>query len=108
MERASGLDLTAFFQQWLYRGGIPRVEGIWQWDPNAKQVVVELQQTQPGEPFRLPVEIGITEPGKTSRVERIELSGRSGRFTIPAGEEPTAVALDPNVRLLIDGHLGRR
>ena len=57
MERASGLDLSAFFQQWLYRGGVPKLEGTWQWDATAKQLVVELAQTQAGEPFRLPVEI---------------------------------------------------
>ena len=63
MERASGRDLSAFFQQWLYRGGVPTVEGTWQWDGNAKQIVVILAQTQLGEPFLLPVEIGISTPG---------------------------------------------
>jgi aminopeptidase N len=108
MERASGLDLSAFFQRWLYRGGVPRVEGTWTWDAGAKQVVVELRQAQAGEPFRLPVELGITVPGARPRVERVDLSGRSGRFTFPVEQEPAAVDLDPNVRLLIDGHLSRR
>ena len=108
MERASGLDLSSFFQQWLYRGGIPKLEGTWQWDANAKQVVVELAQTQPGVPFRLPVEVGITVAGARVRTEKIELTNRSGRFTIAADQEPTVVELDPNVRLLMDGRLTRR
>ena len=108
MERASGLDLSSFFQQWLYRGGIPKLEGTWQWDANAKQVVVELAQTQIGVPFRLPVEIGITVAGARVRTEKIELTDRSGRFTIAADQEPTVVELDPNVRLLMDGRLTRR
>ena len=108
MERASGLDLSSFFQQWLYRGGIPKLEGTWQWDANAKQVVVELAQTQPGVPFRLPVEVGITVAGARVRTEKIELTDRSGRFTIAADQEPTVVELDPNVRLLMDGRLTRR
>ena len=40
--------------------------------------------------------------------EKIELTGRSSRFTIAADQEPTAVELDPNVRLLMDGRLTRR
>jgi len=107
MERASGLDLSAFFSQWLYRGGIPRLEGTWQWDAAAKQVVVELTQAQAGEPFQLPVEVGITAGGK-SRVERVDLTARSARFSFPSDQEPTAVDLDPNVRLLVDGRLTRR
>ena len=108
MERASGLDLSAFFQQWLYRGGVPKIEGTWAWDPSAKQIVVELAQTQPGEPFRLPVELGITIAGARMRVERVELTGRSGRFTVSVDQEPASVELDPNVRLLLDGRLTRR
>ncbi|MBL0171767.1 MAG: M1 family metallopeptidase [Gemmatimonadaceae bacterium] len=108
MERASGLDLQAFFQQWLYRGGVPALEGTWQWNATAKQLVVEVSQTQAGEPFRLPVEIGMTLPGARVRTERFELTGRSGRFTVAIDQEPTAVELDPHVRLLMDGRLTHR
>lgn len=108
MERASGSDLTAFFQQWLYRGGVPRVEGTWHWDAASKQVTVELTQTQPGEPFRLPVEIGIAGAAGRTRVERVDLSARTGRFTFAAEQEPSALVLDPDVHLLMDGRLVRR
>ena len=108
MERASGQDLTAFFQQWLYRGGVPRVDGSWTWDAATKQVVVELTQSQPGDPFQLPVEIGITDAGGKVRVERAELTARSGRFTFASEKEPEGLVLDPNVRVLMDGRLVRR
>jgi aminopeptidase N len=108
MERAAGHDLGAFFQQWLYRGGIPKLAGSWRWDAGSKQVVVELQQTQKGDPFRLPVEIGITVPGAKPRVERVELTGRDGHYTFAADAAPATVELDPNVRLLFDGRLERR
>ena len=107
MERASGLDLGGFFQQWLYRGGVPRLEGTWQWDAKAKQVTVELRQVQPGDPFRLPVEFGIAVAGARLRVERGELTGRTARFVFNAEQEPTAVELDPNVRLLFGGGIVR-
>jgi aminopeptidase N len=108
MERASGSDLTAFFQQWLYRGGVPRVEAVWHWDAATKQVVVDLTQTQAGEPFQLPIEIAITEAGGKVRVERGEISARSARFTFAAEQEPAALALDPNVKVLMDAKVERR
>ena len=108
MERASGKDLSAFFQQWLYRGGIPKVEATWQWDAAAKQVVVDVAQTQGGEPFRLPIELGINVPGEPLRIERVSLEGKSGRFTFAASREPGGVQLDPQVRLLMDGILSKR
>lgn len=108
MERASGSDLTEFFQQWLYRGGVPRVEGTWRWDAAAKQVVVELTQTQAGEPFLMPVDVGIADAAGRQRVERGEFTGRTARFAFGAEQEPTGVTLDPQVRTLMDARLERR
>lgn len=108
MERAAGRDLGAFFQQWLYRGGVPRLDGTWRWDSAAKQVIVELRQTQPGEPFRLPIDISIATAGAKARVERVELAAGTGRYVFPAETAPTSVELDPNVRLLFAGTLVRR
>ena len=108
MERAARRDLEGFFRQWLYRGGVPRIDGSWRWDAASKQVVVELRQTQAGEPLRLPIEIGIASSGGTARVERVELAARDGRFTFAAESAPTSVELDPNVRLLFAGELVRR
>ena len=105
MEQAAGRDLDPFFQQWLYRGGVPRLTGSWRWDGTAKQVVVELHQTQAGEPFQLPIELGITLPGTRTRIERASLTARDGRFTFSADVAPATVELDPNVRLLFDGRL---
>ena len=108
MEQAAGHDLGAFFDQWLYRGGVPRLAGTWRWDAAAKQVVVELQQSQAGAPFQLPIEIGIVIPNSRVRVERANLGARDGRFVFPADAAPSAVDLDPNVRLLFDGRIVQR
>ncbi len=103
MERASGLDLAPFFQQWLYRGGVPRIEATWNWDAATKQVTVVLAQTQAAEPFTVPVEIGIAVTGTAMRVERVELTGRTNRFTLAADREPTLLVLDPDAKVLMDG-----
>jgi aminopeptidase N len=60
MEQASGQDLNWFFRQWLYRPGSPVVKGSWRYNAAAKQIEVDLQQVQPGDLYRLPLDIGVT------------------------------------------------
>jgi aminopeptidase N len=103
MEAASGKDLGWFFSQWLTRSGVPSLSGTWRYDAAAKQVIVEVKQTQAGDPYRLPVEVGIsTAAGAAPRVERVELTARDGSFTFPADAEPSDVTLDPNTWLLME------
>jgi len=103
MERASGTDLRWFFRQWLTRSGVPALSGTWTYDAAAKQIVVELQQTHAGDPYRLPLDIGVSMSATTApRVERVELAGRDGRFTIGVSGEPSAVVLDPNTWVLME------
>ncbi len=111
MEKASGQDLNWFFRQWLYRAGSPVIKGHWQYNAAAKQIQVDLQQLQPGDVYRLPLEIGITtesaaQPGSRPvaqmRVERIESAERQKTFTIASDQMPLAVTLDPNTSTLMD------
>ena len=105
MERASGKNLTAFFDQWLYRGGVPRVQWSWEWDASAKQVVLELRQSQVGAPFAMPIDVAITATDGTRRIERVALSAASTRVMFAATARPAAVELDPEVRALMDAQL---
>jgi aminopeptidase N len=101
MEQASGQQLSWFFDQWLNRAGIPAVGGSWRYDAAARQVEIELSQTQTGDAYRLPIDVGMTEPGGKVRVERVDLAGRTGRFTLNADAEPRALTLDPNTWVLM-------
>ena len=64
-------------------------------------------QTQPGEAYRLPLEIAVTVPGAPP-IQRIEFNGKSQKFEIPADKEPSSVELDPNVWVLMDSKFTRR
>ena len=101
MEQASGQQLSWFFDQWLNRAGIPAVSGTWRYDAAARQVEIELSQTQTGDAYRLPIDVGMTEPGGKVRVERVDLAGRTGRFTLNVDAEPRALTLDPNTWVLM-------
>jgi aminopeptidase N len=108
MERAADDSLSGFFEQWLYRGGIPRVDGTWTWDARTRQVSVRLRQVQPGAPFALALDVGITLPGAEPRVESLVFRDGLAELTLRADEAPTSVVLDPDVRALFDGRIVRR
>ena len=101
MEQASGQQLSWFFDQWLNRAGIPAVSGGWRYDATAGEIDIELSQTQTEDAYRLPIDIGISQPDGQVRVERVDLAGRSGRFRLRAATAPTAVTLDPNTWVLM-------
>jgi len=101
MEEASRQDLGWFFEQWLYRGGVPKLRGGWRWDPAAKALRVELEQTQPGVPYQLPLELGVRVAGETEpRLERLELRERRQAFTLALAAAPESVVFDPSTRTL--------
>jgi aminopeptidase N len=103
MEQTSGSDLGWFFQQWLYRPGSPTVEGGWKYNATAKQVEVDLAQTQPGDPYRMALEVSIG-----GHVSKVEFTAKQQHFTIPADSEPPSVELDPNTWMLMDARFARR
>jgi aminopeptidase N len=102
-EQVSGKPLDWFFAQWLNRPGVPKVEGSWRYVPALKAIEVTVSQTQPADPFRLSVDVGIApKPGNVPRIERFELAGRSATKIFQVEGEPAAVTIDPNTWLLMD------
>jgi aminopeptidase N len=109
-ELESGQDLHWFFAQWLHRNTIPAVAGGWSYDPASKKIIVELAQTQPGELYRLPLEVGVTADsgGGPMRTEKVDLREKRQRFEIAADRAPKDVVLDPNVWMLMDAKFVKR
>jgi aminopeptidase N len=101
MEEDSGVDLRWFFVQWLNRAGSPVVEGRWRYDAAGKRIAIELAQKQPGEAYRLPLEVGISD-----RIEKIEMTRKEQTFEIASDNEPASVVLDPNTWILMDAKFG--
>ena len=59
-------------------------------------------------PFRIGIDVAVQVPGAPPRVERVEMTSGSAAATFKADAEPTALVLDPNVRLLAATDLVRR
>jgi aminopeptidase N len=102
MEEASGKPLDRFFQQWLHRAGVPKLSGSWRYDAATRQLSLRLAQGQAGEPYRLPLQVGIRE-GTATRIEKVELTAREETFRLPTQREPADVVLDPETWLLFEG-----
>jgi aminopeptidase N len=102
MEEVSGQDLAGFFRQWLDRPGSPELKGTWRYRPEDHKIEVELEQVQPGDPYRLPIEIGIHAKGtEQTRIDKVELTERRHRLELKADAAPDSVVLDPDCRVLL-------
>jgi aminopeptidase N len=111
MEQASGENLEAFFRQWLYQGGNPHLEGWWQYDPTAKEVSIEINQTQTNVGlFDLPLEVGVYmgDSERPTAIHRVQVTRGFHRFVIPVDGEPEDVRLDPDTWALFRGELEHR
>ena len=62
----------------------------------------DLDQTQPGTPYRLPLDIGITVEGAAMRTEHVEFTQAHQSWRFAADAAPSAIALDPATRLLFE------
>lgn len=102
MERAAGTSLSWFFDQWLRRPGMPSLKGTWGYDAAAGRLQIEIAQVQNGPAFRIPLEIAIAGAAGPPRLERVELTEGTGRFSFAADAEPASVMLDPGTWVLME------
>jgi aminopeptidase N len=101
MEQASGRELGWFFNQWLFRPGVPRLRVTSRWDAGARAVDVTIEQMQSGSwpIFRLPLTVEADAEGGIVR-RTIELTARRETLRIPLPVAPRRVTLDPDDWLL--------
>jgi len=103
MERASGRDLRVFFDQWLLRGGLVRVNGDWNYRADDQAVTVRLTQRDPARTFAMPLQVAVYAAGNpTPTITTVQLADASHEFRIPAGQRPDRVVLDPNHFVLME------
>jgi aminopeptidase N len=106
MQEASGKSLDVFFTQWLYKPGHPVLEWSWAYDSKSQALEITVDQTQPGDAFNVPLEIGFYDANQTLlHVETVRLDKKSNKFTIKIGRKPAKIELDPNTNLLYMGRL---
>ncbi len=93
--------LDRFFTDWLDREGAPVLELDWSASETGNGHAIELhvRQSQPSEPYRLPIEVALTTAeGRT--IEHVVLDGRETRLRLASVAPVEAVQLDPDNRIL--------
>jgi aminopeptidase N len=97
MEAASGKDLDAFFQQWIYGEYYPRYDFAWTSEPAGAgwrvRLRIEQSQTNTGL-FTMPLDVRIeTEAGALTFVVQNDRAEQWYAFEVPSA--PLGLALDP-------------
>lgn len=93
----SGLDLTGFFDQWLFRDDRPSY--MFSWDYSASEegflVTVSIDQVQEGELYAMPMELLIVTDDGDVR-SQITVDDAHESFEIPVTGLPRDISLDPD------------
>lgn len=93
LEEVSGQDLHWFFDQWYYRPGHPVLDIQYRWNESTKTEMVYLQQTQPGQVFRLPMAIDVYSNGKKRRY-LVWMNDKADTFSFRSPSRPDLVNVD--------------
>ncbi|MEP7375920.1 MAG: M1 family aminopeptidase [Chitinophagaceae bacterium] len=95
-EKISGKNLSAFFQQWLYTPGVPKLEVSWSYLPGEKKISLTIKQLQKT-PFSFPLDLQLKNNTET---KTLNITKQEETFVIAVKEKPVKLVLDPNTSLL--------
>lgn len=100
MEKVSGIDLDKFFDQWLYKGGIIKLDVEWDYNEKSKNIEFNIAQVQnDGYLFEMPLDIEILGDNN-SNTSTIRLDKKSGKYLVYSENKPKEIKLDPYTKLL--------
>jgi len=104
MEKASGMDLKIFFQQWLFQPVIPKLNANWTYDAKAKKLQITLDQVQKGDViFDMPIEIAYYKKGSNApTLLKMRLNKKQNSQTFKLKEAPERLEVDPRNVLLCE------
>jgi len=102
IEEATGRNMRAFFDQWVFRGGHPELEVGYAWDAARKVATVTVDQKQPIDDehpaFRFDVEVVFSDGAE--RHVRAGIERQHETITVPLEFEPKLVRFDPGAFVL--------
>jgi aminopeptidase N len=104
MEKASGMDLKIFFNQWLFQPVIPKIQANWTYDVKAKKLKITLDQIQKGDViFDMPIEIAYYKKGSDApTLLKMRLNKKQKSQTFKLKEIPEKLEVDPRNVLLCE------
>lgn len=101
LERASGKNLEHFFDQWVYRPGLPSIAADYAWDDASSTLRVAIEQTQAidpsNPPFRLDLPLRVTYPDGTLEWHTIPVRSQTSSASFALRARPMQVSIDPEI-----------
>jgi len=100
LEKASGKDLSYFFNQWFYGKGFPSVHVTWSYsNGNAVVIVNETTSDSSVSFYKMPVEL-LFKNATQQQTITINIDKNNQRFTLPVSFAPDTVLIDPTQYLI--------
>jgi aminopeptidase N len=99
-EKVSGRDLKWFFDQWLYRPGVPKLTLEWKADGN--KIKAHLKQIT-NQVYQFPLEVGIVSATGKMILQKLEVKSKEEELKIEAPFAPAKIIIDPGTNLLFEG-----
>ena len=110
MEKASGVVLSKFFQQWLYQPVNPIIDVSWKYDPGKGKIIFDVAQTQTGNIiFDLPIEISIySKRSLKPKMLKFQLNQPLKTYEFALDSLPDQVVFDPQNILLCRANISEK
>ena len=97
IEQTTSINVDRFFHQWIYRAGAPEFEVGYTYDPSARQITLDVKQTQQVqglvELFDVPIQVEIAT-ATSRKTYTVEDSQALQTFTFPADGAPLMIVFD--------------
>lgn len=101
IEEVSGQDLTAFFQQWIFRPGHPILKVDWK-QSSKGNINIAIEQVQNGEAFTFPLEITLEMKDGSTKTEKLEITKKTATFKLNTNEKVQKITLDKTCVLFFE------
>ncbi|MHA1648308.1 MAG: M1 family aminopeptidase, partial [Promethearchaeota archaeon] len=100
LEEHSGLSLEAFFEQWLYSPGYPKLKVSFSYDDKTHLGSLKVEQTQEDKKkkigiFKFPLEVKYEIDGKLVN-QTFQIKEKEQTLYIRCDKKPTQIVLDPD------------
>jgi hypothetical protein len=94
-------ELKSFLAQWLDRSGAPVLRVEWWSVDRGAAAEIDVEQLQPGDPFRFPLEVEIRTASGKKESHLLEVSKQRETFKVPVGAGPLDLTVDPRHLVLL-------
>lgn len=103
IEQTTNINVDRFFHQWIYRAGAPEFDVSYAYDSSAREVKLDVKQTQKLEGlvglFDVPIDIEIAN-SSGRKTYPIEVQQSDQTFAFPSDSPPRMVLFDPGDKIL--------